>query len=142
MVQYCDKNTENSNVEYKMDWTIPIIQFFIYYNSTLTRLGHYNIWNSSSDHQIYYNNTDLKQLELILEELKTNDLPSQQAMHHNLKCIMHRVTASEWLQWHHVLGSSRSGIPWNKHLVSSWSRIPQDVFETRALICHPHLQQC
>ena len=35
--------------------------------------------------------------------------------------------------------SSWSGIPWNKHLVSSWSRLPQDIFGTHGSSSVTHI---
>ena len=65
-------------------------------------------------------------------------MSSQQSMHYKMH---NTVTASEGSRG----TTSRSSwfrICWNKPLVSSWSRIPQDdVFRTHGLICHPHLQQ-
>ena len=42
-------------------------------------------------------------------------------------------------QWHHVLGHSRSGIPWNRLLVYSWPRLPQDDFVTHGSIWHQYI---
>ena len=60
-------------------------------------------------------------------------------MHHNLNwLIMHTATASGGSSGP-MSRSSWSRIPWNKHLVSSWSRLPQDVFRTHGSSSVTHI---
>ena len=40
------------------------------------------------------------------------------------------------LQWHHILVLFRSGVPQNKQLVLSWSRIPQDGWTSGHMASH------
>ena len=69
-------------------------------------------------------------------------MSSQQSMHYKPNWpIMHNTATATEGSSGTTSRSSRSRIPLNKPLVSGWSRIPQDVFGTHGLICHPHLQQ-
>ena len=140
------QNTYNRNVKWIRSH--QSYNFHVITIPTLTQLGYYNTWNTLWP-PVYqtgfwikqiaiFNNTSIS-LNSWLMRSRNKQLSPQQSMYcqfntKHCNCICR-------LQWHHVLGSSRSGIPWDKPLVSSWPRIPQDSFETHGQMSwHPHLQ--
>ena len=135
------KNTEIIEIVNGLK-TIPIKQFSYKFTTPTDLYKYRSLQNNtklSLDHQIYHN-TDLKQLHWS-QRSKTNGLPSQQTRY-----IENNISSQSRLHlWAPVaprLGLSRSGIPQNKQLVLSWSRIPQELRDTWHLIWLPHLHQC
>ena len=91
--------------------------------------NHHN--NTNTDLNLYHRHGIGFNISQHMRSKKTNYLPSQQSMHYKPNwSIMHNtVTASEGSSGT-TSRSSWSGIPWNKPIVSGWSRIPQNVFRT------------
>ena len=100
----------------------------IYINTDLCK---YNTKHSSWPPDLP-NNTDLNNYIGHRGVKSKHELPSQQTRYIENKLHHHtESTASDGLQWHHVL-VSRSGVPQNKQLVLSWSRLPQESSEHMA----------